>query len=193
MSNNISELYTFLEQIKPGPVANNHKEDLESLLMSCWEEFIGSEDSKMEAYKLERMEDPEWEPPILSFTIERHGGAVRGSTRAEKQAWVLDLNERRASNYSVGYKQIKKRAKSWQAKPVGEELAQKIINGDVDSRLEWLGEGKNKVKVLTPSFVPDYYNGPKETTRGRITRFYNVMGNILCPKGWQRSRNIWSK
>jgi hypothetical protein len=31
---------------------------------------------------LGRMEEVVWEPPILSFTVERHGGTVQGSSRA---------------------------------------------------------------------------------------------------------------
>jgi hypothetical protein len=48
------------------------------------------------------MEDLEWNPPMLSFIIERHGAMVLGSTRAENQRWEIDMNKMEAECYSFG-------------------------------------------------------------------------------------------
>ena len=48
----------------------------------------------MWASKLGRMEKVEWQPPYLTFSIERHGATVKGSTRAELQNWQVDTSHR---------------------------------------------------------------------------------------------------
>ena len=48
-------------------------------ISECWDLFGTSDDSSMEAYKLDgRTEGLSWNPPILSFDIERHGGVAKG-------------------------------------------------------------------------------------------------------------------
>jgi hypothetical protein len=64
------------------------------LLAGCWHEFVGAESQRMHAGKLGRMEDVRWEPPVLSFRIERHGAMGVGSTRAELQNWRVDLDRK---------------------------------------------------------------------------------------------------
>src|ERR1700677_2636027 len=64
-----------------GPVSETT--DLERLLSACWDE-LGGANGGMEGHKLlGRMGEVEWTRPILSFTTERHGGTVMGSSRAE--------------------------------------------------------------------------------------------------------------
>src|SRR5216684_9323390 len=65
-----------------------------ALLAACWNEFAGSGSERMHAGKLARMEDVRWNPPVLSFRIERHGAMGLGSTRAELQHWRVDLDRR---------------------------------------------------------------------------------------------------
>jgi hypothetical protein len=43
------------------------------LLANCWHELEGAGQTAMQARKLDRAEDVSWNPPVLSFTIERHG------------------------------------------------------------------------------------------------------------------------
>ena len=67
--------------IKPRRIDQPRK--LERLLSEVWDDLGGS-DCGMAGHKLiGRMEHVEWNPPVLTFTIERHGGTVLGSTRAE--------------------------------------------------------------------------------------------------------------
>lgn len=83
------QLRDLLATLSPGPIPNLG--DLERSLAACWHEFKG-DDGGMEGYKLlHRMENVAWHPPILSFTIERHGGTVLRSSRATLQEWWLDL------------------------------------------------------------------------------------------------------
>jgi hypothetical protein len=55
-------------------------EELETILASCWHELDQNHAGGMVAEKLyDRIEEVLPEPPLLTFTIERHGGTVRGS------------------------------------------------------------------------------------------------------------------
>jgi hypothetical protein len=67
-----------------------------ALLAGSWHEFVGAESQRMHAGKLGRMEDVRWEPPVLSFRVERHGAMGVGSTRAELQNWRADLDRKTA-------------------------------------------------------------------------------------------------
>src|SRR5947208_12462125 len=49
------------------------------LLQGCWHNLQGSGETRMAAWKLERIEQVRWDPPVLSFVVERHGAAVLGS------------------------------------------------------------------------------------------------------------------
>lgn len=193
MNHDIHKLRDFLESIQPGPVPKDMQSELVTLVDECWDKFDGSRGGGMNRSKVGRMEDPFWRPPHLFFTIERHGGTVMGSTRAELQGWHLNLDECTASYDSAGYRQLYPRAKPWKAGPVAEELAQAIMDGKEDTGLKWLGEGKNQVKTLTPQIIPDYYLSPDATTNGRRSRFYKAMEKILVPAGWQRAQSVWRK
>ena len=190
----VRKLHDFLKRVPPGSVPIELINELVELLSACWHEFDGGKDSKMASHKIERMEDPEWKPPVLSFIIERHGATVNGSTRAELQKWVLNLVEGTASHGFHSYRQLYPRDAPWRGKPVGEELAKIVIVGEEDTRLKWLSEDKDWVRILTPNIIPNYYFSPKMTLSYRRSKFYEAMDNILEPAGWLRSGNMcWKK
>src|SRR3990172_4427109 len=87
---NAGALRAFLTSLPPGRVREETLDKLEHLLVDSWDELDGSHLEGMRAYKLVgRMEEVEWRPPTLSFTIERHGGVMYGSSRAELQEWYV--------------------------------------------------------------------------------------------------------
>jgi hypothetical protein len=75
----------------PGPVSDAG--EVESLLAAAWGAFhFEGDDTKMSGHKLlGRLEDVRWHHPHLTFTIERHGGTVLGSTRAELHDWTINI------------------------------------------------------------------------------------------------------
>jgi hypothetical protein len=88
MTASLIALREFLDSIESGPVADTSL--LEGLLANCWDDLSQSSAAGMEAYELHhRMEHVRWQPPILFFVIERHGGTVLGSTRAELRFALL--------------------------------------------------------------------------------------------------------
>jgi hypothetical protein len=118
----------------------------------------------MHAGKLARMEAVRWEPPILSFTIERHGAMALGSTRAELQHWRVDFDLIRASCVKDrGYRQLLPRAERVKAEPVATEIAEAINAGRADERLSWGRDGTVRV-VLTKVFP--YGSGYMQTIAG---------------------------
>jgi len=78
----IDNLKEYLKSTTPGALTDSGV--LERLLADCWDELSGASAGGMHGWKLlGRMEHVHWNPPVLSFTIERHGGTPLGSTRAE--------------------------------------------------------------------------------------------------------------
>src|SRR4051812_8749544 len=94
MSENVNSLRAHLATVQR---AITDTTALECLLAACWPE-LGGDHGGMEGCKLlGRMEDVVWNPPQLTFSVERHGGTVQGSTRAELQRWTVDVERGTAS------------------------------------------------------------------------------------------------
>lgn len=142
----MNELLAYLESIQRSAIADTAR--LEALLAACWDEFDGSAEEGMAGSKLhERMQDVEWNPPRLSFTIERHGGTVLGSSRAECHEWILYVNDMTATCAKIGHKQLRPMATRLDVRPLAEEIAQLIIEHRVDDRLKWKDDGTVRVEI----------------------------------------------
>ena len=72
-------------RVEPGPISD--PADLEPLLVAAWDELARRLRWSSEAYKLLKrgLEPVTWEPPFLTFTIERHGGLAMGCVRGLKR------------------------------------------------------------------------------------------------------------
>ena len=182
------KLRQFLTKLPAGQVSSDERPRLVELLQDCWHMFRGSAETKMEAYKLERMKDPEWHPPSLAFVIERHGGIGLGSTRAEKQIWYVDLDSRQAECQVVGYRQLYPRDAVFDVQPVADELSKLVIGGSPDERLQWSAIGR--VRILTGKIVPAQ---SKQTLEGRRKRLLRAMEERLAPQGWSRRGSWWER
>ena len=68
----------------------------------------------MADFKLSRVNAILWDQDChsLSFEIERHGATVKGSSRAERQQWVVDLVNCTAQHSVVGHGQLRPLDKS---------------------------------------------------------------------------------
>jgi hypothetical protein len=87
------DLRAYLDSVSPGGVPDPGK--LEGLLGQCWDGFDRGEAEGMSGSKLRgRVQNLRWDPPRLFFEIERHGGTVLGSSRAERHEWNVDLVSR---------------------------------------------------------------------------------------------------
>ena len=183
----ISRLASFLESLEPGPVQN---EELLDHLKPAWDLFDGAEFSSMEAWKLDRIEKPRWEPPLLSFTIERHGGAKLGSSRAELQHWKVDISERSAVISRTGHRQLRPRDPPLKVEPLAKSVVEAVSAGRDDPRLKW-SEDRSTVRIIAGKIIPD--DGPKETVKGRRRRFREALMAEMLGSGWEGGYYSFSK
>ena len=154
----------------------------EALAMD-WSRFNGSGDGGMKGDKLHgRMENVLWEPPCLRFAIERHGGTVLGSSRAELQHWEVNLDEMTAEIVKIGHRQLVPMANRISVKALAEEIANAIQTGIRDDRVT-AKDGVNAIK--TSKLFPNG-SGYKRTVEGLRKRLCEYIGEILAEHGWQK-------
>ena len=177
----ISSLPLYVQQLPAGPVTDTAA--LVQVLQGCWHELDGSDQSKMEARKLDRVEDVEWHPPELSFTVERHGGTVLGSTRAELQRWTVNLDRRETRHVVARFRQLSRRDKPLKTGPLVAEIVAAIMSSSDDDRLYWLN-GRSEVRVLVGEFIG---GDCKRTVAGRRKRFSRGLEQALKEHGWSKA------
>jgi len=175
----MDELRDYLKNLEPGPVEETTH--LERLLAEVWDD-LGGDNGGMAGHKLiRRMEHVEWHPPVLTFTIERHGWTVLGSTRAELQRWSVDLDLGTATCVRVGSRQLLWMAERVDVGPIADEVAHKIASGEADDRLRWLDD--ERVRVVMVRIFPER-SGYKRTVQGRRRRLREALIERLSTKGW---------
>jgi hypothetical protein len=182
-------LKDYLKNLEPGPVEETTH--LERLLAEIWDD-LGGDNSGMTGQKLiGRMESVRWHPPVLSFSIERHGGTVLGSTRAELQQWSVDLDRQIATCEASGHRQLSRMAKWIELGSIADEIADRVRSCEADDRLSWLSEGRVRVEVgkIFPS-----HSGYKQTVQGRRQRFRKALVDRLTARGWVHlGRNMFGQ
>jgi hypothetical protein len=178
----VRDIRTYLGGREPGPIGDT--DELERLLAESWHRFDGADEAGMAGYKLRgRMERAEWRPPRLTFVIERHGGTVLGSTRADLQHWKVDLDEGTAEITRTGHRQLVPAASAITAdmmRAEAERLADLMDERGDDDRVRWYGDGS--VKVVVGRVLPD---GPRRTVEGRRRRFRPILDEVLMGRGWE--------
>lgn len=184
----LSQLTKFLEKLSGGAIAEASQcKEVERLLSSCWDEFQGHQVGGMVAYKLhDRTESLEWHPPNqLSFSIERHGGVVLGSTKATKQTWVVDLKERTARMTESAGRVVGKSAKPLDIEPIAQRLAQSIERHATDDYLTWFEDPSCGVRVALRAAVRGDGAAANQTIQGRRNRLLKRLRTLLEPIGWR--------
>ena len=138
----------------------------------------------MTAGKLQgRCEQPNWQPPYLTFTVERHKVAVYGSTRAELQDWRIDISSLSAEIVAIRRRQLRPQAAPIDVKSLAAPIADAILNNRESPSLKRYADGR--VKVLIGTIIPD--DGFKQTIGGRRRRFRAVLENLLSGGGMASS------
>ena len=183
-------LRQFLSKLPTREVPIEMQPELVRLLKYCWDMFIGSDQEGMEAYKLERIEKPRWDPPLLEFMIERHGGMVLGSSRAERQCWSVDLDRKIAEYNVIGYRQLYPRAAPVDVEPIADELVELITKHRQDERIRWSKDGR--VQILSERIFPTG-SASKQTIEGRRSRLSKAIEERLTQHGWQRRQSWWER
>lgn len=151
-------------------------------LSQCWESIPGSDIKSTTADKLRRAEEVCWTPPILSFTLERHGGTVLGSSRASLHRWEVNTEQPEARIVNTSVRQLSPKSRVMDIKKVANETATLIFNGLDDPRLTWL-EDRQRVLVNIAEVIPDIN---KQTTQGRRKRFREMLASLMSEANWTR-------
>ncbi|MCP4603802.1 MAG: hypothetical protein GY847_25340 [Proteobacteria bacterium] len=181
VSDRIVALRRYLITIQPGHISDPDR--VVELLIQCWKDFEGRDETKMEEHKLGRAEEVEWKPPILGFIVERHGGTVMGSSRAELQRWFVNIEERTAYCGESSYRQLSPRQAPLNAKKLATDIASLVTTKDRRTEyLKWFDDGT--VRVIVGKILPEG-SAVKQTLIGRRKRFRKELREVLKESGWE--------
>jgi hypothetical protein len=164
--------------------------------LHAWDDLQGNDYSKMKAEKLfrSRIETASWNPPVLTFSIERHGAVVLGSSRATVQEWNVNLDTKSASCVNERSRQHFSPKPRLNVEPMAEEVVRLIVKRKKDERLKWNEDGS--VRVLLSKILPDD-SAYKATLSGRRKRLRKCLEEKLAGKDWHlcpgRAHNTFSK
>jgi len=177
----VSDLRAFLEQLPTGDVPSDLYAELERLVAKCWDDFHIAYDGGMEPWKLlRRMEGAHWQPPVLSFIVERHGATVLGSKRATMQRWSLDTEEMKAECDESRRRQLYANQPPLKVQPIAHEIVDCILGHKEHPNINWRKDGS--VRVVSIGLLG---SGPKQTMEGRRKRFREALSLLLEPHGWK--------
>jgi len=183
MAEESRELETFLNGLPSGPIADKHKDRVLNLLSECWSTLDGSNETSMDTYKLGRAEDLEWNPPCLSFRIERHGGTVLGSSRAEMQRWIIDVEKGNVSWEPSGHRQLYPMSPRLDVKPIVASVIEAVQSGQSLPNGALIRDGDDLLRIKQSILIPD--DGPKQTITGRRRRFRHALEDAMRAIGWE--------
>lgn len=189
----LDELRRHLFALPDGPVTETAQ--IERLLSEGWNGIdCGNDSGGMLAYKLHgRMESVEWMPPLLSFIIERHGGTVCGSSKAELQHWTLDLDLGTANWTRGGFRQLHPQQPKLDVQPMAAEVAKQIVEGSAVPALIWSKDRKT-VRVAIGQLLPADRGTAKQTLSSRRKRLRKAIETMLEAGGWRAIRaNTFTK
>lgn len=178
----LDQLRGFLESQPAGLLTDGVSSEVINMLMDIWGLLPNSDAHKTSADKLSRAEEFRWKPPILSFSLERHGGTVQGSTRAEIHRWTLNLESGDLNCDSSRFRQVIPRDRPLKVGPIAQEVAQAILTRDAsDKRLRWKND--HLVYLNMGEIIPN--DRLERTITGRRKRFRKALNDILKPTRWK--------
>jgi len=183
----VAELRRFLDEA--GDRLGGHP-DLLPLLADAWDCLRGARGEAMEARKLDRLEEPRWRPPELSFVVERHRGLALGSLYADKQRWTVDLDRWTATPEGAGRRRVKPAAAPLRVTPLADSTAALVARQDWSH--PWLAYNAKtrtlrvRVDVVLPSDGVAAW-----TLSGRRKRYRAALDPQLATLGWVPGSSSW--
>jgi hypothetical protein len=183
-----NKLMAELDDVPTGKIPERMTSRILAMLGECWEALIGSDETSMNFLKLHRAEDLSWNPPNLSFTIERHGATVLGSSRAELHRWTINLRTGTARCERGGYRQLFPRAPGLNVKPIAAQVCEAVKPGPLSScelvrRGIVVFNGDDEVLIKHGALVSG--GGPQQTVAGRRRRFRSELIGRMKTIGWE--------
>ena len=172
-------LIGFLAGIKQGQVEDTG--ELARHLSDVWNDLAGSHDQKTTPNKLTSrpLEDVIWSPPLLLFALERHGGTVNGSSRAELHRWEVDVERWQASIKSKGRRQLTKQDKKYNPASDIDAICEAVQSKVNSNGLEYRSDGS--IKVVVGKIVVASNN---QTLAARRRRFRDLLLKRMSEIGY---------
>ena len=184
---NILAVRNLLSGIQAGRLPVDLEAQVKNLLAGCWAELTESNETRMEPRKVNRGEDWAWNPPVLSFTIARHGGTVLGSTRARLQHWEVNLDEGTTHQAESGFRQVTPtapRVNEADLREIARRVCEAVQNGPHGSPtslpIKWRSD--TEVIIKPASLIPN--DGFQQTIQGRRTRVKKILNDEMATIGW---------
>lgn len=187
----VEEFRAYLSSRPSGPVPVADLDAVASALWPVWNELADPDELRRTAMwdrKLWRIERATWEPPVLSFDVERHGGLMAGGTRAEVQTWEVDVARGRAWLATERSRQIRPMAARVKVGPLVDEVVALVSSSADDERLAWSAD-RLKVRVNLRAIAP-LVVGYASTTAGRQERFSALLQERMAEISWERDRGF---
>jgi hypothetical protein len=186
----VQALLDELNSAAQGAIRGAARDKIIGLLADCWQDLEGAEETSMKDFKLERLEDLSWNPPVLSFTIERHGAKVLGSKRGELHKWTVNPGLATAHCISGGYRQLIPTAPKLDVQSIAARVCDAVQQGpasncDLVKKGIVVWHGSDRVSIMHGTLIPS--DGYKQTIAGRRRRFRNDLENRMKTLGWKLS------
>jgi len=184
----VRPLLNELNNVPQGAIRGASSDQIIKLLGDCWLDLEGANETSMKDWKLSRVEDLSWNPPVLSFTIERHGATVLGSTRAELHEWTVNLSLATAHCARRGYRQLVPMARRLDVKSIAARVCDAVQQGhasncDLVKQGIVVWHGSDHVSIKHGALIPR--NGYQQTIAGRRRRFRNELMKRMTTFGWR--------
>jgi hypothetical protein len=180
------ELATFFQTQRRGRIANTAQ--AKQLLAAIWNDLSG-DDTAMTHDKVERAEVMCWDPPLLHFEVERHGGVVCGSSCASLQEWTIDIDARTKTCFEARFRQIRPMQPRLNVAKIVEGIVTAVQGGYPRKGIDF--DGSDDVRIQVSLFVPSA-GVAKDTLLGRRRRFRANLIKAMDHIGWSQvgaSRN----
>lgn len=180
----LEELRSYLARISAKELGHGEHEEAERLLFKCWCELeILSDDAKLEPYKLlHRTEGLTWNPPLLSFDIERHAATVGGSIYAHVYSWTVNVESGTATmEENPTRRQVRSKDKALKVAPIADEIVRLVVNRERDERLKWSKDSSQVTLLFNKIIKATNWR----TRAGRKERFWKVFEKEIQGRGWE--------
>jgi hypothetical protein len=175
----LNSLIDLLNKLGPGPISESNKDEVLALLSNCWMTLQGSGSHRTSVNKLHRAEKLSWDGSKLSFILERHGGTVNGSSRADLHYWEVDPVSKHADMIKEGRRQLYPMSPKMNVNAKAKEVADRILAGDEHETLQW--KTADHVVVKIGNVIPETY---QSTTTDRRRRFRAELERIMLSENW---------
>ena len=181
----LQNLNQHLTSLPAGPISD--EEAVRFLLYKAWDDLnIKSHSGFYKEKHIDRTVNLAWDPPSLTFIIERHGGFVQGSSRAEIQSWVVDVQSFCAEHTVSSAKQMRPASPRINMAQIVARLIAAISEETEDPWIKLLHEDRSQFKLNIAQIIPD--QGPTKTVGARRKRLNRDLERELSAAGWRQEK-----